>query len=65
MYALSPLLFLIIIDYVVKIANLGSRGGIQWGISSVRVKYSDYLAYDDYLAVLACAQAQIRDKNKV
>ena len=59
---LSPLLFLILIDYVVRIANEGSRGDIQWGISSGRVEYLDDLAYADDLAVLACTQAQIRDK---
>ena len=60
---LCPLLFLILIDYVVRIANEGSRGGMQWGISSVRVEYLDYLDYADDLAVLACNQAQIRDKT--
>ena len=31
---LSPLLFFILIDYVVRITNLGSRGYIMWGIFS-------------------------------
>ena len=60
---LSPLLFLILIDYVARIANEGSRGGVQWGISSGRVEYLDDLDYADDLAVLACTQAQIRDKT--
>ena len=58
---LSPLLFLILIDYVVRIANEGSRGGIQWGFFSSHVEFLDDLDYADDLAVLAYAQAQIRD----
>ena len=61
---LSPLLFLILIDYVMRIANERSRGGIQWGISSGRVEYLDDLDYADDLAVLACTQAQIREKTE-
>ena len=57
------LLFLILIDYVVKISNQGSRGGIQWRISSGRGEYLDDLDYDDELTVLACTQAHIRDKT--
>ena len=62
MYALSSA-FLILIDYVVRIFNEESRGGIQWGIFSGRVEYMDDLDYADYLAVLECIQAQIRDKT--
>ena len=58
---LSPLLFLVLI--VVRIANEGSRGGIQWVISSGRVEYLDDLEYADDLTVLVCTQAQIRDKT--
>jgi len=47
---LSPLLFLILIDYVARIANEGSRGGVQWGISSGRVEYLDDLDYADDLS---------------
>ena len=57
------LLFLILIDSVVRVANEGSRGGAQWRISSGRVEYLDDLDYADDLAVLACTQAQIRDKT--
>ena len=60
---LSPLLFLILIDYVVRIANQGSHGGIQWVISSGRVEYLDVLEYADDMAVLACTKTQIRDKT--
>ena len=60
---LSPLLFLILIDYVERIANEGSRGGIQWRISSGHVEYLDDLDYADDLAVLACTQTQIRNKT--
>ena len=58
----SPLLFLILIDYVVRIANEGARGGIQWGISSGRVEYPDDLDYADDLAVFTCTQGKIREK---
>ena len=60
---LSPLLILILINYVVRIANQGSRRDIQRGISSGRLEYLDDLNYADDLAVLACTQAQIRDKT--
>ena len=50
---LSPLLFLIFIDYVVRIFDEGSREGIKWGISSGRVEYLGELDYPDDLAVLA------------
>ena len=61
---LSPLLFLIIIDYLMTITNERSRRVIQWGILPGRVKYLDDLDYDDDLAVLACSQAQIREKTE-
>ena len=61
---LSPLLFLILIDYVMRIANERSRGSIQWRISSGRVEYLDELDYADDLAVLACNQAQIRENTE-
>ena len=61
---LSTLLFLIFIDYVMRIANERSRGGLQWGISSGRVEYLDDLDYADDLAVLACTQTQIREKTE-
>ena len=38
-------------------------GGIQWGISAGFVEYLDDLEYADDPAVLACTQAQIRDKT--
>ena len=60
-----PLLFLILIDYVIRIANEGSCGGIQWGISSGRVEYLDDLHYADNLSVLACAQALGNKTGKV
>ena len=60
---LSLLLFLILIDYVVRIANERSRSGIQWGISSGRVEYLDDLEYADDMTVLPCTHAQIRDKT--
>ena len=41
----------------------GSRGGKQWKIYSDRVEYLDDFDYADDLAVLACTQAQIRDKT--
>ena len=59
---LSPLLFLILIGYVVRIANEGLHGNIHLRISSGRVEYLHDLDYDDDLAVLACNQAKIRDK---
>ena len=49
---LSPLVFLILIDYIVKIANESLRGGIQWRYSG-RVEYLDDLDYDDDLTILA------------
>ena len=60
---LSPMLFLVLIDCVVRIANEGSRDGIQWGFSSCRVEYLDDLDNADDLVVLAFTQAQIRDKT--
>ena len=51
---LSPLLFLILIDYVSRKVNEGSRGGIQWEITSGRVEYLEYLDYAGDLDVLAC-----------
>ena len=47
-----------------RIANERSREGIQWGISSGRLKYLDDLHYADDLAVLEFTQAQIREKNE-
>ena len=52
-FTLSPLLFLILVDYVMRIANVRSRGGIQWGISLGRMEYLDDLDHADDLAVLA------------
>ena len=61
---LSQLLLLILIDYVMRIANERSRRGIQWGIFYGQVEYLDDLDYADDLAVLASTQAQIREKPK-
>ena len=58
-----PLLFLILIDCVIRIANEGSCGGIQWGISSGLVEYLGDLDKSDDLAALTCTQAQIQDKT--
>ena len=63
---LSPLLFLILIDNLMRIANERSRGGIRCSISSGRVEYLDRkkyqkedLEYIDDLAVSACTRLQI------
>ena len=60
----SPLLFPILIDYVMRITNERSRGGIQWEIFSGRLKYIEDLDYADDLDVLECTQAQIREKTE-
>ena len=57
---LFPLIYLIFVNYVVRIANEESRVGIQWEIFLGHMEYLDDLDYADYLAFLACTQAQIR-----
>ena len=54
---LSPLLFFIFIDYVVRLANEGSHGGILREIFSSLVDYLDDLDYTYDLAILACTLA--------
>ena len=57
----SPLLFVILIDCVMRIAYEGSHGAYSREILSVMWNMDD-LDYADDLAFLACTQAQIRDK---
>ena len=59
---LSQLLLLILIDYVMRIANERSRRGIQW-ISSGRVEDLDDCDYAYDLDVLTCTKTQIREKT--
>jgi len=59
---LSPLLFLVLIDYVMRITNDGLSGGVRWR-TFPKTEYLEDLDFADDLALLACTESRIREKT--